>query len=77
MSTMFDRAFQSLPEKPSEIAKEVYRERQKRLLSQLDIDDLVIISSLPEATEAMMFTIHIDLQAICSISVAGLILMRH
>ena len=47
---MFDRAFQSLPEKPSEIAKEVYRERQKRLLSQLDIDDLVIISSLPETT---------------------------
>ena len=52
MSTMFDRAFQSLPEKPSEIAKEVYRERQKRLLSQLDIDDLVIISSLPEATRS-------------------------
>ena len=52
MSTMFDEAYGTLPEKPPTLSKEVYRERQSRLLSQLDVDDLVIVSSLPEATRS-------------------------
>ena len=52
MSTMFDEAFKSLPDKPLAIPKESYRERQTRLLSQFDVDDLVIVSSLPEATRS-------------------------
>ena len=52
MSTMFEAAFQTLPEKPAPIAKEVYIKRQNRLLSQLDVGDLVIIPSLPEATRS-------------------------
>ena len=49
---MFEAAFQTLPEKPAPIAKEVYIKRQNRLLSQLDVGDLVIIPSLPEATRS-------------------------
>ena len=49
---MFEGAFKSLPDKPQAISKESYRERQTRLLSQFDVDDLVIISSLPEATRS-------------------------
>ena len=52
MGAMFDAAFEALPEKPRAISKELYRERQKRLLSQFDVGDLVIISSLPEATRS-------------------------
>jgi Xaa-Pro aminopeptidase len=52
MSTMFDEAYGTLPEKPPTLSKEVYRERQARLLSQLDVDDLIIVSSLPEATRS-------------------------
>ena len=49
---MFEEAFNSLPDKPLAIPKETYRERQTRLLSQFDVDDLVIVSSLPEATRS-------------------------
>ena len=49
---MFEGAFKSLPDKPQAISKESYRERQMRLLSQFDVGDLVIISSLPEATRS-------------------------
>ena len=49
---MFDEAFNSLPDKPLAIPKETYRERQTRLLSQFDVDELVIVSSLPEATRS-------------------------
>jgi len=49
---MFEEAFNSLPDKPLAIPKESYRERQTRLLSQFDVDDLVIVSSLPEATRS-------------------------
>ena len=52
MSTMFDSAFEALPDKPQAISKELYRERQERLLSQFDVGDLVILSSLPEATRS-------------------------
>jgi Xaa-Pro aminopeptidase len=52
MSTMFDAAFKALPNKPLPISKELYRQRQQRLLSQFDESDLVIISSLPEATRS-------------------------
>ena len=49
---MFDEAYGTLPEKPPTLSKEVYRERQTRLLSQLDVDDLIIVSSLPEGFTA-------------------------
>ncbi|MGA0380076.1 MAG: aminopeptidase P N-terminal domain-containing protein, partial [Candidatus Poseidoniaceae archaeon] len=49
---MFDTAFKALPKKPLPISKELYRQRQQRLLSQFDESDLVIISSLPEATRS-------------------------
>lgn len=49
---MFEDAFNSLPYKPLAIPKKSYRERQTRLLSQFDVDDLVIVSSLPEATRS-------------------------
>ena len=49
---MFDDVFRALPEKPPVLSNQLYRERQVRLLSQLDADDLVIISSLPEATRS-------------------------
>ena len=49
---MFDAAFKALPNKPLPISKELYRQRQQRLLSQFDESDLVIISSLPEATRS-------------------------
>ena len=49
---MFEGAFKSLPDKPQPISKESYRERQMRLLSQFDVGDLLIISSLPEATRS-------------------------
>ena len=49
---MFEGAFKLLPDKPQAISKESYRERQMRLLSQFDVGDLVIISSLPEATRS-------------------------
>ena len=39
---MFDEAYGTLPEKPPTLSKEVYRERQARLLSQLDVDDLIM-----------------------------------
>ncbi len=52
MSTMFDSAFEALPDKPQAISKALYRERQERLLSQYDVGDLVIVSSLPEATRS-------------------------
>ena len=48
---MFDAAFKALPNKPLPISKELYRQRQQRLLSQFDESDFVIISSLPEATQ--------------------------
>ena len=47
---MFDAAFDTLPAKPLAISRAVYRKRQERLLSQFDVDDLIIvISALPEA----------------------------
>ena len=49
---MFDEAFKTLPSKPEAISKDSYRSRQQRLLSQFDVDDLIIISSLPEATRS-------------------------
>ena len=51
---MFDEAYGTLPEKPPTLSKEVYRERQARLLSQLDVDDLIIVSSYPKQREATM-----------------------
>ena len=49
---MFDAAFNTLPAKPEAISKDSYRKRQERLLSQFDVDDLIIVSSLPEATRS-------------------------
>ena len=49
---MFDAAFKTLPHKPEAISKDSYRKRQQRLLSQFDVDDLIIVSSLPEATRS-------------------------
>ncbi|MGB0780659.1 MAG: aminopeptidase P N-terminal domain-containing protein [Candidatus Poseidoniaceae archaeon] len=49
---MFDAAFKTLPNKPEAISKDSYRKRQQRLLSQFDVDDLIIVSSLPEATRS-------------------------
>ena len=49
---MFDAAFKTLPSKPEAISKDSYRKRQQRLLSQFDVDDLIIVSSLPEATRS-------------------------
>ena len=52
MATMFDEAFRALPESPQAISVEIYRERQQRFLSQYDIGDLVIVSSLPVSTRS-------------------------
>ena len=52
MATMFDEAFKALPESPRAISVEIYRERQQRFLSQYDIGDLVIVSSLPVSTRS-------------------------
>ena len=49
---MFDEAFKSLPTKPKAISKDSYRGRQQRFLSQYDVGDLIIVSSLPEATRS-------------------------
>ena len=49
---MFDAAFEALPATPEPIPKALYRQRQKRLLSQYDVDDLIIIASSPEVTRS-------------------------
>ena len=62
--SMFDEALSLIGPEPKPISNEEFRSRQRKLFSQFDENELLILCSSPEQSILMMFTTHIVLKVI-------------